>query len=303
MDIILKIYEESLIKSNTENEVKWEIDNTDGLNIEKVEAGVLITPTEAALNAPHRVLECKIKKTKESIVYNLTIVHKNEGVDLPLPKRLKIFSNEEKIIPNSQLFLEGTWSFTDESYNSGFSLRKEGLVLTNIPVGFYTLQCEKDGKIESIEIQSREQTIANNYQQQVEQNDIQQAVVVSIAPSQNDELESLPEIKLPCKLQVIVSNLVKKEISIKKTESILIGRLSTTKNIVDLDLSSYTKNVKEISRNHLKIWYNEPYLFMKNVGSRKVLFKGMEMFPEDEAVLSKNCIINIADLVLKIVEG
>lgn len=302
MDIILEVNKQQLITINIKKGGYLTLDDEEGLKVEAVPEGLLITPTEKALKRPNRILEYTINETEERTIYNLKIVGNSVKDNLSLPKRLKIYTDEEMIIPNSVNFLDGLWSFIDESCNSGLSLSKEGVTLKNLPVGFYTLQCEIADTIEVIEIQCLKSSDNNNDVQQVQQLNILETEDKPVYYPQNNRLDKLPEIKLPCKLQVIVSGVVKTQIRIKKTESLLIGRLSTTKAVVDLDLSSYTKEVRNISRNHLKIWYSEPHLFMKNIGSRKVLFKGMEMFPEDEAVLSDNCTINIADLILKIVK-
>lgn len=318
MDCTLKVNEQTLIKANGEKDGVWTFDNKTGLNIEPTREGLLITPSDDALQIPERVLEFKISETKELVIYNLTIVNEEGKVDLALPKTLKMSSDEELLIPHSKNYLDGTWSFSQSSLNSGLSLSKEGVTLKNIPAGHYTLQYEADdddliiaircfessSKSEKVPQVSKSSEIPSpdNKREQVSSNNILETEDITVTSPQSVDLEAYPEIKLPCKLQLIVKGVVEEEIYIKKTESILIGRLSLAKEIVDLDLTKYTKKIGDISRNHLKIWYNEPHLFMKNIGSRKVLFKGQEMYPEDEAVLSANCIINIADLVLKVIE-
>jgi len=301
MDITLETQKTKLIKPNTDKDGSRSIDNNSNLNIEVTKDGVLITPDEDSLAEPERKLEYEIEETGEKLLYFITIQKSQKQLN-PLPMRLKIFESESNLIPQSENYISGVWSFKDDTLNSKISINQSGVSLNDIPAGFHTLSCELNNEIFTIEIQCvKKQSSSDN--KIVELPQIPgQPIEKQPSQPQNQKID-YPEMNLPCKIQVISQGIVQKEISIIKTKSLLIGRFSKSMETVDLDLAEYTNNIDKISRNHLKIWYSEPYLMMKNIGSHRVMFNGMEMFPDDQAYLSENVIIKIADLELKVMKG
>lgn len=263
--------------------------------------------------------EKNIKGQKESILEEEKVCFHNAVI----PERMSVNAGQRVLIPGSNtLPKKTTWTFSDENLNSYINLTAEGVYLEALPDGFFSLYYEIPGDTRGeIVIQCRlniekglppelkvpEKTIPlDNSGKEGKSttkskcSDTEEGQEEKSFPSPKEDTPEKkadwPKISGKCALEV------KKGVEIlltypvyRSTESIIIGKQSQSKKAVDIDLKQYSKD-KGISRNHLKIWFHEDHLMMKNIGSHRVKYNKMELVPEKVAVLCIGGEIEIGDL-------
>ncbi len=311
----------------------WEIDNDENLDCKITRLGIEITANLDALSTPDRTLKYSYEGLeKEEHEIHIVISEPNKiesGLQLPtavnhsnvetsnnLHKKMKVFDDEEILISGSKNYITFEWSFSNRKNDAYIKVKTEGVFISNLPTGFYTLQCQSDAETHEIEIRSRSREKINqpiNFEttkipvQQPPSPKIKKPVIektkVKAEPYKaEDSRKNWPKTNGDVALEISSNGNVCDTFSISKTESILIGKKTRSQKVVDIDLSEYTQNTQSISRNHLKIWQNEEYLMMKNIGSHRIKYQGQEMPREQVAVLKKGGIIEIADLTITIIK-
>lgn len=338
--IFCNVTKEIKVPNPDDRNIIWEIDNDENLDYKITLLGIEITANSNAISTPDRILKYYYEGLEEEEHEINIVISKQEtiesGLQLPtavnqsnvessntLQKKMKVFEDEEIFISGSKNYLNFNWSFSNRKNDAYVKVKNEGVFICNLPVGFYTLQCQSDTETHEIEIRSlrrkkNEQPITKNFepiktpvqksQSSKKENITREKLVneipkVKVKPDEEDNPQKdWPKTTEDVVLEISSNGRVYNTFPVKKTESLLIGKESRSKKVVDIDLSEYTQNTQSISRNHLKIWQNDDYLMMKNIGSHRVKYQGQEMLSQQIAVLKKGGVIEIADLIITIVE-
>ncbi|MBP7562882.1 MAG: FHA domain-containing protein [Candidatus Cloacimonetes bacterium] len=318
-------------KSDDLDTITWEIDNDNDLDIRSEKNELIITPDKNAIKKAFRRVKYTVEDTGYSDIIDFEIVEsedsqKTESVKpVVIQEEIKITKAEvpltqEKILINKPSvsidFCEEDscditavatiqdCSFVESQYNSCLSVNQNKITIKNLPAGFYTLIYTTQNEKHTVYVHSTEkkktQMISSQPVQQPVSN--QQSPQSKQAETEQDERKNWPITKEKCAIEIYFQGQKKDKYPIIKHHPVLVGRKSLSMKVVDIDLSRYSDKLDRISRNHLKIWQNEEFLFMKNTGSHRCTYNNQEVFPEDKAVLKMDGEIVLGEFSLKIVK-
>ncbi len=308
-------------KAASSDNLSWEIDDDDNLNTQAKPDGIIvITPDESALGNPKRFLRYTVEETGESEEFELIIkkdafekepeagVQSGELSDekklseiIEIPVILKVSPATNVPIPGTRDMLNNvSWFFSNEKFNSHLKLSSEGVAISRLPAGLYTLYYQSaHEKQKEICIQSVARQ-PSQPQGQPSQPRQPQGQPSQPQKSENNE-QNWPKIIEKCALEISMNGQKFKTFPIDRTRSLLVGKKSRSQKVVDIDLSNYSQNTDKISRNHLKLWINDEHLMMKNIGSHRVLYCEKEMFPDQLAVLKIGGAVKLGDITITVI--
>lgn len=310
--------------------VTWEIDDDEHLKIQVSPEGIIIRPGIEALNKPGRALRWTAEETGATEEIEVVIEPAvNEGASemdelagFPrIPMTMKTGPQETVLIPGTENLPDDIeWSFSENQYNSYLRLDIHGVSLDHLPPGLYTLLWQRGNVqhgeivIQSIGVPKEQEATPSkpkasgtrprrrvpNDVPDKSKTDMEVSSPVEEPPEDSgNPRKDWPKTTKDCAL-VIGSSQERFPITCSKT--LLIGKGSRHQRAVDIDLREFTSSTDRISRNHLKIWLNDTYLMMKNIGSHRVYYGGQEVGPGQIAVLRIGGEVRIGDVVIRIVE-
>ncbi len=266
-------------KAASSDNLSWEIDDDDNLNTQAKPDGIIvITPDESALGNPKRFLRYTVEETGESEEFELIIkkdafekepeagVQSGELSDekklsetIEIPVILKVSPATNVPIPGTKDMLNNvSWFFSNEKFNSHLKLSSEGVAISRLPAGLYTLyyqsahEKQKEICIQSVARQPSQPQgqPSQPSQPQGQPSQPSQPSQSQSQPSQPQKSENnqqnWPKIIEKCALEISMNGQKFKTFPIDRTRSLLVGKKSRSQKVVDIDLSNYSQNTEDI---------------------------------------------------------